>query len=481
MYFFIVFADGKTVLKYEEDLIPGDLIAETVLDGLYTRFATVQAITSADIAVVEVTHFTNARDRSLLKAVNDDRFRFLIGTPIFKKWAKYDLYRIAPLFKRIEVNKGAILFNKGDVTDCLSFLMEGHVDIVPSLDINGLRNVIVSIQRYEYYGESGILTHFKPEKYKPKQVYREHCYAIAGAFSEILVLKPEHYQILDKDAVLQMVNVFRSKKHWRFDRFADMKAEKKRLQTYSREVALISSSGDASSQSEPQEDSSFLPHISGKLSAEAFGVDAAPELEDIPRMLNDNLDPLFVTATCRNSVEFNHARSIIESIRRPVSALPPEDHDAVEMHNVGSRVLHQVHSARARTATPATSADEGDVTHRSAPHAINRIAQRHPSRNFSSAEMARPLTTRNRVPRAMMHQSPAQDDESLSLSDDSEDALDRKGLSIKRSKILRGSTRIPNSKSYCDMLDKSQMFGETDLPVIQHPSLTNLGRRSGLK
>lgn len=478
MYTHHVLDDGKTVLKYEEDLIPGDLIAETVLDGLYTRFATVQAITSADIAVIEVSHFTNARDRSLLKAVNDDRFRFLIGTPIFRKWAKYDLYRIAPLFKRVEVNKGAVLFKKGDVTDCLSFLMEGHVDIVPSLDTNGLRNVIVSIQRYEYYGESGILTHFKPEKYKPKQVYREHCYAIAGAFSEILVLRPEHYQILDKDTVLQMVNVFRSKKHWRFDRFADMKAEKKRLQTYSREIAFISSNGDVSNQDGPEEGSSFLPHISGKLSAEAFGVDAAPELEDIPRLLNDNLDPLFVTATCRNTVEFNHARSIIESIRRPASALPPEDHHAIEMHNVGSRVLHQVHSARARTATPSASADEGDVTHRSAPHAINRIAERHPSRHLTSADMARPLTTRNRVPRAMMHQSP-QDDE-LSLSDDSADALDRKGLSLKRSKILRGSTRIPNSKSYCDMLDKSQMFGEADLPIIiQSPGMAKLSRGSG--
>lgn len=63
MMSFNPYAGGKTVLKYEEDLVPGDVFGETVLDGLYTRFATVQAITTCDVAVFELADYSSAQDR----------------------------------------------------------------------------------------------------------------------------------------------------------------------------------------------------------------------------------------------------------------------------------------------------------------------------------------------------------------------------------------------------------------------------------
>ena len=194
--------DGKTVLKYEEDLIPGDIFGETVLDGLYTRFATVQAMTTCDVAIFELSDYSAAQDRSVMKAAVDDRFKFLVKTPIFRNWGRYDLYRVAPLMKKIEINKGAILFRRGDVTDQLSFLMEGRIDIVNGLEGAARNDIIVSIQKYEYYGESGILSHFKPDK--TQKVFKEYCYAVAGAFSEILVLTPDQYQIIDRETVIKM-------------------------------------------------------------------------------------------------------------------------------------------------------------------------------------------------------------------------------------------------------------------------------------
>jgi hypothetical protein len=61
--------DGKTVLKYEEDLVPGDVFGETVLDGLYTRFATVQAMTVCDVAVFELSDYSSAQDRCVCVCV----------------------------------------------------------------------------------------------------------------------------------------------------------------------------------------------------------------------------------------------------------------------------------------------------------------------------------------------------------------------------------------------------------------------------
>jgi hypothetical protein len=116
---------------------------------VFTRLVTVQAITACDVAIIDLAAYTSARDKSLKRNVKDDRFKFLISTPVFRHWTKYDLYRVSPLFKRVEVNKGALLFSKGDVTHELSFLIEGHVDIVNSLDAVGLRNIIVSVRKHE--------------------------------------------------------------------------------------------------------------------------------------------------------------------------------------------------------------------------------------------------------------------------------------------------------------------------------------------
>jgi CRP-like cAMP-binding protein len=308
-----------------------------------------------------------------MKAAVDDRFKFLVQTPIFKTWGRYDLYRVAPMMKKIEINKGAVLFRKGDVTSQLFFLMEGRIDIVGGLEGAARGDIIVSIQKYEYYGESGILSHFKPEK--SQRIYKEYCYAIAGAFSEVLVLTSDQYQIIDRDTILKMLDVFKAKKHWRADRSVDMRSEKMRLKKIKRELLDAQSQTAFSSifggegegvngmvtmpmNHNPKHFRSAGTNSSGGGSGECFisahdlfvdedGNDILPNLNDIPKIIDSDLDPLLVTSTCRDLRSLKYAKGIIDTARRPVVPARHNSH-AIVSENVGHFVMRQILSARER-------------------------------------------------------------------------------------------------------------------------------------
>lgn len=486
-----ILEDGKTVLKYEEDLVPGDVFGETVLEGIYTRFATVQAITVCDIAVFELSDYSAAQDKSHAKAVVDDRFRFLIKTPIFRNWGRYDLYRVAPMMKKIEVNKGAILFQRGEVTNQLAFLMEGRIDIVNGLEGTARHDVIVSVQKYEYYGESGLLTHFKPDK--NQTVYKEYCYAVAAAYSEILVLTEEQYQIIDRETVIKMLNVFRAKKHWRADRSIDMKSEKLRLKKIKKDLIELQSqyvynsifgngraAGDDTVIMLPMNlnkdigDSFVDPH---DIFIDEDGNEKLPDLNDIPKIVDSNLDPLLVTSTCRNYKSLKYARTVIETARKPVIVSLQND-QAVVNANVGNFVMHQIHSARSRSRedgrglgdrTIATSFSDrsnqrlllreglGASRGVSRTSIDVRIAQRPPRYDGPATNLDRPVS-----PLSTRTDSSDNDDCPSASEYDEDDVMAVRARSLNAAKkVLRGCCRIPNAKSYCDTMKHSELSGHS--------------------
>lgn len=453
-------------MKYEEDLVPGELFGETVLDNVKTRFITAQSITPCDVAIFEVTDFTQARDKSLQRAAVDDRFRFLVKTPIFKRWGKYDLYRIAPLLDKVEFNKGAVIVRKGETSPFLYFLKEGHIDIISNL--SNPKDVIVTLNTNEYFGESGILTQMNPDDMK--RTYREHMNIVASSFVELLVISPENYQILNRKALLVMLELFKEKKFWRGDRLADFRSEKQRVREAQREFLLECHPIQQLDGTDAQE--AFMPVLQDDDPVdEALRTQILPSLDAIPVLLNSDLDPLFATATCKRAHEAKAVKDIIEKAKhRPCTAgsmLSSRRGINEFQGTIGSKVVQQIEHVREMN----KEVIDGDDVRIST---FDRIAMRDPTRvrrilERSTPQKRRHLLAAMRVQRQI--EARGSDSSSSSDSDDpnraddiSSDSGDDEHLRVQRkyNTGLRGSARIPSTKSYCETMDPKSM-------MLSHP------------
>ena len=84
----------------------------------------------------------------------DDRMNFLSQVSFFKNWESYRLYRVAHALTQIDVNKGCNILKNDDISKNIYFVLKGQVDIFPSP--RG-KTALLSIQKYEYFGESGFM------------------------------------------------------------------------------------------------------------------------------------------------------------------------------------------------------------------------------------------------------------------------------------------------------------------------------------
>jgi hypothetical protein len=396
----------------------------------------------------------------------DDRFKFLVKTPVFKRWGKYDLYRIAPSLNKIEFNKGAVILRKGETSPNLYFLKEGHIDIISNL--NNPKDVLVTLKSNEYFGESGILTHMNPDN--SKRVYREHMNIVASSFVELLYIPPDNYQILDRKALLVMLELFKEKKFWRADRLADFRSEKQRVREAQREFLLECHPIQQIDGAATEE--AFMPLLlDDDPIEEGLRSNTLPPLDAIPGLINSDLDPLFATATCKRTHEAKAVRDIIErSKRRPHTAsgaFGGRRTDDEFQGTLGSRVVQQIENVREMN----KEVINGDEVRLST---FDRIAMRDPARvkrilQRSTPQKRKHLLAAMRAQRQIEAREAAapssdSDDETNGLHCISSDSEDDEHLRVQRKYTtgLRGSARIPSTKSYCETMDPKSM-------LLSHP------------
>jgi CRP-like cAMP-binding protein len=244
--------NGKNTLKYEEDLFPGDCFAESALDGIRNRLATVQAVTTCDIAVVEYHDFAAATIENSQKESVDDRIQFLTRTPIFRHWDGVDLYRIASAMTREEYPKSTVMISKGDISKKLCLLMEGRIDVVVGLNPHQMQHVVTTINQHECFNESGILTQMSvpvlPTSSGDRdrtESFVESCFAVSGSHVMLLCLSENNYHLLDQSTIEKLSIAFREKNIWRENRMVNLRAESRNINKWKRELRLVSLQGTA--------------------------------------------------------------------------------------------------------------------------------------------------------------------------------------------------------------------------------------------
>mmetsp|Transcript_24296 Transcript_24296/g.24905 ORF Transcript_24296/g.24905 Transcript_24296/m.24905 type:complete len:928 (+) Transcript_24296:232-3015(+) len=311
--------NGKNTLKYEEDLYPGDCFAESALDGIRNRLATIQAITPCDIAVVEYHDYAAATIENNQKESVDDRIQFLTRTPIFRHWDGVDLYRVASVMVREEFPKSTVMISKGDISRKLCLLMEGRIDVVVGLNPHQVQHVVTTINQHECFNESGILTHMSTLQMSNNTTsgnngdrsenFMETCYAVSGSHVVVLSLTESNYHLLDQSTIEKLSIAFREKNIWRSNRMANLRAESRNINKWKKKIF-----GERQGEEDPE-----LKWKLTKPKNEPEPI-VIESLEEIPTLLDSIVDPMLAISTCRNSKEIRIMQNSIKESYRPKSA-----------------------------------------------------------------------------------------------------------------------------------------------------------------
>jgi CRP-like cAMP-binding protein len=225
-HYFYCLVGGALKLYFEEDLFPGEVFGETALSGMHTRLITAQAITNVDLAVIDDSDFVLAQDRDSMHMGTEERVLFLKQIPMFKLWDNYKLMRLAVALVQEEINKNVILIQKGNVCKDFYLLVNGRIDIIDHIE---KKNVVTSLLKYDYLGESGIINKFV--KATSSKVVEDH-FAMAVTRVDVLILHESNFFIFDLPNIEVIRKAFTAKTSWRKDRLIKMKHERAKVRSY---------------------------------------------------------------------------------------------------------------------------------------------------------------------------------------------------------------------------------------------------------
>jgi CRP-like cAMP-binding protein len=440
--------NGKNTLKYEEDLFPGDCFAESALDGIRNRLATVQAVTPCDIAVVEYHDFAAATIENSQKESVDDRIQFLTRTSIFRHWDGVDLYRIASVMTREEYPKSTVMISKGDISKKLCLLMEGRIDVVVGLNPHQMQHVVTTINQHECFNESGILTHMSmpamPSNSGDRdrtESFVETCFAVSGSHVMLLCLSENNYHLLDQSTIEKLSVAFREKNIWRLNRMVNLRAESRNINKWKKKISL----------ERQLEDAKWKPPLVVKARSDPVVIQS---LEDIPALLDSVLDPMLAISTCRNLKEIRQMQLSIKESYRPKSARAATVRKCLD----GASSMIKQTGPKRTLYLSRDQEDENEVDMESSPLSPhNKSSPTQPSKKSSSGLI------RDRPDTAPSFTQQPFHDSSFPQSNSFPEIHTKGSLPLKQapptpifspSRHLMGSSYIPSAKSFCDTLDR---------------------------
>lgn len=87
---------------------------------------------------------------------NDDVFKYLRRSDLFKNCSDQEILEIKPHVERIEIAAGGVVFTKGDLAEALYVIERGAIEI--RIGEGKPRDVIARLEENAVLGEVGILT-----------------------------------------------------------------------------------------------------------------------------------------------------------------------------------------------------------------------------------------------------------------------------------------------------------------------------------
>ena len=182
---------GRRYIVYEQDICAGEIIGEVALEGVQFRCHAAIAVTNVELIAIEKEDYESAfksqmvGDSKSSEASTDSRIQFLAKCPLLSPLSTSELLIVARLMKHKSYNRDVLLMTRNIQSKHLCFIMEGKVDIsqtkpkapkkltkwqqVPIEEsdkfipehgkfMSKTPNVLLTLLKHSYYGESGLLT-----------------------------------------------------------------------------------------------------------------------------------------------------------------------------------------------------------------------------------------------------------------------------------------------------------------------------------
>ena len=154
----------------------------------------------------------------------EDRIDFLSHVSFFKNWDTYRLYKVAHNLTQIDLNRGCDIIKNDEVSRKIYFVLRGRIDLFSS---SQSETALLSIQKYEYFGESGFMnvcTHSNTKT--PNQFVETFCMK-ASTRVDLLILPETQFHLLDRDTIDLIAENFYARKIWREKRNTAVSQEMK--------------------------------------------------------------------------------------------------------------------------------------------------------------------------------------------------------------------------------------------------------------
>lgn len=234
---------------------------------MHTRLLTALSITCVDLAVIDDQDYMTAQDRDSVHMGTEEKSKFLASVPMFRSWDSYKLLRLAHALVQDEIDKGAILTRHHNISKDIYFIVNGRVDVIDSLH---KRNILTSLMKHDYFGESGFLNkyihkipaltaaannssnsnsgHHGNSSNAPTSSFHhqqsasmtmmndilksmnnkvlEEFYMVATTKLEVLILNENNFHLFDMLSIESFRDAFFSKIQWRRDRVQRMRIER---------------------------------------------------------------------------------------------------------------------------------------------------------------------------------------------------------------------------------------------------------------
>ena len=164
----------------------------------------------------------------------EERVKFLSQVFFLKDWETHRLNHIAHALTQSGYNKGCTIVKNNEISKDIYFVLRGQVDVLPFSDS---KSALLSIQKYDYFGESGFMnsnTHVKSSK------------SVTEAFTmkaltrvDLLVLSELEFHLIDRATADVISNYFTVRTDWREIRCAAVLQEMKVFRDFSEKNTSI--------------------------------------------------------------------------------------------------------------------------------------------------------------------------------------------------------------------------------------------------
>ena len=241
---------SRTSLQHDTDLSSGQLFGVEVLRGDTIRKNCVKAISEVHIAVFATEAYHRAQNKEAGKYSREEIKQFFRSMPLFRRYDEDILVDLSAAVEQHIIPKNTVIVRKNELSNNLTFITDGYAQIVAvkgrnsskkddyvmevpdkEIALNGVP--YANIGEKGYFGESGFLNRKFPGQY-----FEEGQDAVSKTRLDVLVLKPAYFHLLNRRASAHILNSFRNKLDWRYERVDGCKNERKSISKLKKEMSI---------------------------------------------------------------------------------------------------------------------------------------------------------------------------------------------------------------------------------------------------